>query len=132
MTVVVGYVPTPVGEAALAAAGEEARLRGARLVVVSSSRGDSHVAPEYPQTSALAMSVAALRSAGVDTDIRNLETVRDAASALVAVAEEVKAQLIVIGLKRRSAVGKLLLGSTAQRVLLDASCSVLAVRAPAE
>ena len=128
MTIVVGYVPTPQGEAALNAAGEEARLRGDRLVVVSSTRGESHVSPVYPQTSALARSVAAVRSTGVECDVRHLETARDAADAIISVAEEEQASLVVIGLKRRSAVGKLLLGSTAQRVLLDVHCSVLAVR----
>jgi nucleotide-binding universal stress UspA family protein len=129
MTIVVGYVPTPEGQVALSRAGEEARLRGLRLVVVSSSRGDSHIAAELPQTSALQRSVAELRTAGVDSEIRTVVRARDAAEAIISVAEEVKAAMIVIGLKRRSPVGKLLLGSTAQRVLLDAACPVLAVRA---
>jgi nucleotide-binding universal stress UspA family protein len=47
----------------------------------------------------------------------------------IAAADRTDAEFIVIGLRRRSPVGKLLLGSNAQRVLLDASCPVLAVKA---
>ena len=50
---------------------------------------------------------------------------------LVKVAEDTGAELIVIGLRRRTPVGKLILGSNAQRVLLDAPCPVLAVKADA-
>jgi nucleotide-binding universal stress UspA family protein len=53
----------------------------------------------------------------------------DPAEDLLKVAEEVSAELIIIGLRRRSPVGKLILGSNAQRILLDAPCPVLAVKA---
>ena len=53
----------------------------------------------------------------------------DPAEELIAAADRTDAEFIVIGLRRRSPVGKLLLGSNAQRVLLDASCPVLAVKA---
>ena len=52
----------------------------------------------------------------------------EAAEDLVSVAESHDAELIVIGLRRRTPVGKLILGSNAQRILLDASCPVLAVK----
>ena len=48
---------------------------------------------------------------------------------LDAIADEVGADLIVIGLRRRSPVGKLILGSAASRILLTAHHAVLAVKA---
>ena len=47
----------------------------------------------------------------------------------MAVADEVDADMIVIGLRRRTPVGKLIMGSNSQSILLDASCPVLAVKA---
>jgi nucleotide-binding universal stress UspA family protein len=44
------------------------------------------------------------------------------------VVREVEAEAIVIGIRHRSAVGKMLMGSVAQRVLLDAPCPVIAVK----
>jgi nucleotide-binding universal stress UspA family protein len=128
MTIVVGYVPTPEGEAALARAGEEARLRAETLVVVSSTRGESGVGPVYPQTSTLMRMVAGLKGDGVEVEVEHRERSTDAADDILSVADAVKASLVVVGLKKRSAVGKLVLGSTAQTVMLRARCSVLGVR----
>jgi nucleotide-binding universal stress UspA family protein len=52
----------------------------------------------------------------------------DVAEQVLAVADEVSASLVVIGLRRRSPVGKLIMGSVAQRILLSADCPVLAVK----
>ena len=51
-----------------------------------------------------------------------------AAEEILRIAVEQDAGLIVIGLRRRSPVGKLFMGSTAQQILLDAPCAVLAVK----
>ena len=50
------------------------------------------------------------------------------ADEILAAADAAGASLVVVGLKKRSAVGKLMLGSTAQTVMLGAKCSVLGVR----
>lgn len=52
--------------------------------------------------------------------------------AILSVARGIGADLIVIALRRRSRVGKLLLGSNAQDILLRADCPVLGVKLPAD
>jgi nucleotide-binding universal stress UspA family protein len=130
-TIVVGYIPKPEGQAALRRAVDEARLRGSRLVVVNSHRGGREFGDEVSHDSEEQLSDvdATLEKEGVEHEVRQLVRGLDPAEDLIHVAEEVGAEIIVIGLRRRSPVGKLILGSNAQRVLLDAPCPVLAVKA---
>ncbi len=130
-TVVVGYVPKPEGEAALHKAIEEAKLRGARLVVVNSHRGGTDFDADASSRAENEMDAVrnVLDESGVAYDIRQLVRGFEPAEDLISIAEANAAELIVIGLRRRSPVGKLILGSNAQRVLLDAHCPVLAVKA---
>jgi len=130
-TIVVGYVPKPEGRAALRRAAEEARLRQSKLVVVNSHRGGREFDREDALESEeqLAEVHRELQHAAVEHEVRQLVRGMDPADDLVNVANEVGAEFIVIGLRRRSPVGKLILGSNAQRVLLDAPCPVLAVKA---
>ena len=130
-TVVVGYVPKPEGEAALNKAIEEAKLRGARLVVVNSHRGGTDFDADASSRAENEMDAVrnVLDESGVEYDIRQLVRGFEPAEDLISIAEANAAELIVIGLRRRSPVGKLILGSNAQRVLLDAHCPVLAVKA---
>jgi nucleotide-binding universal stress UspA family protein len=129
-TIVVGYVPKAEGRAALRRAAEEARLRGAHLVVINSARGGRDFdADEAIRSDAELDAVRSqLAEVGVDAEVRQLVRGLDAAEDLIAVAKETSADFIVIGLRRRTPVGKLILGSNAQRILLDAPCPVLAVK----
>jgi nucleotide-binding universal stress UspA family protein len=127
--VVVGVVPNPRGRAALEHAVLEAQRRAARLVVVNSSRGDALVDLEYLQGEPLRQLQADLTVSGVPFEVRQ-PIGRDVAEELSAAVTETGAELLVIGLRRRSAVGKLLMGSAAQRILLDVDCPVLAVKGP--
>ncbi|SER16918.1 universal stress protein [Microlunatus flavus] len=127
--VVVGYVPSAEGRAALATGIAEARLRGCRLVVVNTSQGDALVDDSSLAGDALDALRAELEGLDVQAELRQPRTWDDVAEDLDAVADEVDADLIVIGLRRRSAVGKLILGSAASRILLTAHHAVLAVKA---
>ena len=129
-SVVVGYVPKPEGEAALSRAIDEAKLRGTELVVVNSHRGGQEFDGEAARKAESDLEAVRTRldEAGVAYDLRQLVRGFEPAEDLISIAEASSAELIVIGLRRRSPVGKLILGSNAQRILLDAPCPVLAVK----
>jgi nucleotide-binding universal stress UspA family protein len=131
VAIVVGYVATKEGRAALKRAAEECVLRGTKLVVISSHRGGKDFDAEESARfeSELARVQELLDARGLQHEVRQLIRGNDPAEDLISVAEEENADFIVIGLRRRSPVGKLILGSNAQRILLDASCPVLAVKA---
>ena len=129
MTIVVGYVPTPEGEAALTAAISEAQLREEPLHIVNSSRGDVLADKRYASEDTLDEVRARLDETGIAYEIHQLVRGHEASEELVEAADRIKASLIVIGLRRRTPTGKLLTGSQAQRILLDAHCPVLAVKA---
>ncbi len=130
-TIVVGYVRTPEGRAAIDAALAEATRRAARLVVVNSVRGGEE---DPEQVTALHDELLRLEERiageGVKVELHEYARGNHPAQDLLQDAAEVGADLIVIGLRHRSPVGKLFLGSTAQDVLLSARCPVLAVKVP--
>lgn len=126
-TVVVGFVDSAVGRAAVDAAVRECQLRSARLVVVSSVTGGPGN-ELYEQRDAVARLMDVVSQAGTEMDVQEFARGNDPATDLLEVAEEVNADLIVIGLRRRSPVGKLLLGSNAQKILLESNIPVLAVK----
>ncbi|MGC5583530.1 universal stress protein [Ornithinimicrobium sp. W1679] len=131
MSVIVGYIPTREGRAALRAASAEAMLRTTKLVVVNSHRGgrdfDADEAQRFEDELNKVQRV--LDEAGIEHEVRALVRGNEPAEDLVEVADESGGELIVIGLRRRTPIGKLILGSNAQRILLEASCPVLAVKA---
>lgn len=131
MTIVVGYVKTDEGQAALEKGIEEARLRGARLVVVHSLRGGER--DEGRQVIAYREELEAIRrrliAEEIEGEAREYVRGQDPDEDVLDTAKAENAELIVIGLRRRSPVGKLVLGSNSQHILLGADCPVLAVKA---
>lgn len=128
MKIVVGYIPTPEGQAALRHATEVARKEEGLLIVVNSSRGEAPADPRIVAEEDLAGAEEHLSEAGVEHLLLQPVRGRSAADEVLGAAREHRADLIVIGLRRRSPMGKLLLGSNSQRILLEAECPVLAVK----
>ena len=128
MTVAVALGHTPRGRAALRAAAEEAVLRGQELAVLHIVDGADDVEDNDP---VIAEEVAAQLSeiAGLSWKLHTAPKGFDKAEALLEQVEQVGATLLVIGSRRRTPVGKLLLGSTVQRVLLESRIPVLVVKA---
>ncbi len=131
MSIVVGYLAGDRGEAALKLALAEARLRNTDLVVVHSIKGGANADDEEMIESDVELAAISkrLENEGVDYQVRNFVRGNDPAKDIVLAAEEHDAAVVVIGLRRRSAAGKFLLGSNAHDILMDAPCPVLTVKA---
>jgi nucleotide-binding universal stress UspA family protein len=128
MTVLVGYLPTAEGEAAFAAALGEAVRRSESLLLINSPRGGAPVSADAAAPEDLAALAVRASEAGVSLEIRQPSYTGELSEALLTAADEADASVIVIGLRRRSPVGKLFLGSAAQQILLNATRPVLTVK----
>ena len=138
MSTLVAYEATAEADAALDVGIAEASRRGLPLEIVTYLGGAVVESVGQAQASrterdavekALAGAEARASSAGVTASTRILGGV-NAADAVVAHAESAAAELTVVGVRRRSAVGKLLMRSTSRDVILAAHCPVLAVKSP--
>jgi nucleotide-binding universal stress UspA family protein len=127
MTVVIGYVPNQYGEAALHLGLQEAAARQLRVIVVNASPGDGSMDKKFVTERALNDLDERLTATGVDHRVHQSVGV-DVADEIVRVAEQNHAELVVIGIRTRPRDGKVLMGSVAQTVIMDAPCPVLTVR----
>lgn len=130
MTVLVAYIHTPEGDAALTAAVHEARWRGANAVVVNVTRPVAEVDSPMSAEQGLDAVASLFEEAGVEVEIQQLPASSDRAGDILAVVSEIHPELVVIGMRRRSPVGELVIGSTSQRIMRGAECPVLVVKAP--
>jgi nucleotide-binding universal stress UspA family protein len=130
-TIVVGYLPTAEGSAALEHAKRWAVANNARVLVVNTGRHGDYSHPNFATAHDVDAIDAELSAAGLTHEVLQPTDGRPAAEAILTVASMHAADLIVIGMRRRTPVGKLITGSTAQQILLDAACPVLTVKAGA-
>ncbi|GAA4921253.1 nucleotide-binding universal stress UspA family protein [Nonomuraea thailandensis] len=129
MTILVGYLPTPEGEAAVDAGLREGRLRGERVIIVNSPRRGAPIDEHKIDDAAGAELLRRAQEAGVDAELRQPLHDDDLPETFEALAKETGATLVVIGLRHRSLVGKFIMGSEAQRILMESTVPVLTVKA---
>src|SRR5690349_5388317 len=133
MTVAVVYAISQTGRLALNQAIEEAQRRNEDLAVL-------HVlgSPDPQRSDAYRRSISeevdnALASNGMlvgwKLHLRHAPSDAEVNDVLLRLIDEVDAALVVVGARRRSPIGKALLGSTAQSVVLGARSPVLVVKA---
>ena len=131
MKIVVGFIDTPEGHAAVDKAIEEAQLRGGSLVVVNSMHGGSREGGDEYIATAEAFEALTKRLGALGVGYETHEFVRGNTPAedIIAAVGATQASLIVIGIRERSAAGKFLLGSNALDILHDTPVPVLCVKA---
>ena len=130
MNILVAYDGTKEARESARVAAKHAKAFGGRIILAFSMVGG----PEIPRQEferaekELQGQAITLKEEGLDCEtmlsVRGLETGED----IVKIAEEIKAEEIFIGVQRKSKVGKLLFGSTAQYIILNATCPVVTVR----
>ncbi|CAN5323559.1 universal stress protein [soil metagenome] len=127
--IVVGYTADQYGRTALEHGIAEAKLRKTNLLVVNSTAGDSYVDAAFAQQKEVHSLEDRLADCGVEFEVEQ-PVGQYAAHALLEAMDRFEAELLVIGIRHRNPVGKLLLGSVSQQLILECRKPVLAVKPP--
>ena len=129
MTILVAYVPRPEGQAALDKGIEIAGRRKEALVVVNTSPGGSKDDPSMADVLDVERVEKLLSESGIDASFKQFVRGKSAIEEIEEMVDSLQVSLLIIGLRKRTPVGKLFLGSVAQEILLSVPCPVLAVKA---
>ncbi|PIE63425.1 MAG: universal stress protein UspA [Desulfobacter postgatei] len=130
MKILIGYKGINIGQDLLQLAVEHAKAFSATVLVVTSmlegTEKDQKKILEAEKN--LDQAQVFFKTQGIPCEkhllIRGMEPGQD----IVAFANEKKVDEIIIGVRSRSNISKLLFGSTAQTVILEAHCPVITVR----
>ncbi|GAD20873.1 universal stress protein [Acidovorax sp. MR-S7] len=129
MTILVAYVPRPEGQAALDKGIEIATRRNERLVVVNAGPGGRQEDPSLINGYEAERVEERLSALPIQAEFKQFVRGKSAIEEIEEMVEQLQVSVLIIGLRKRSPVGKLLLGSMAQEILLNVPCPVLAVKA---
>ena len=131
MNILVGYDGSNEAKDALNFAQKYAKASGAKIEVARSVT--RHIPLDYEAIQVAEEDLKQEIRDQLDEDITNYEThlwvsSNSTGHNLVEIAQLEKIDEIIIGVRKRSKVGKILLGSTAQYVVLHAPCPVIKIK----
>ena len=130
MNILVGYDGSKVANDALKLAKQHAKAFDGKVHIVTSMEGGPEVPREDFEKAEKDLNYAkvAFKKEGIAHEAHLSVRCLSAGEDLVKYAEENQIDEIFVGVRRRSKVGKLVFGSTAQYVILEAPCPVLTVK----
>ena len=129
MTILVAYVPRPEGQAALEKGIELARERNEFLIVANATPGGTGEDPSRADAQDVERIEKLLSDSDIEFEFKQFVRGKNAVEELDDLVAAQDASMLVIGLRKRTAVGKLIMGSMAQEILMSISCPILAVKA---
>ena len=129
MTVLVAYVPRPEGQAALDKGIEIATKDNEQLVVINAGPGGRTEDPNVVSGYEVERVEERLAKLPIKAELKVFVRGNSAIEEIEELVQTLQVSVLVIGLRKRNPVGKLLLGSMAQEILLNVPCPVLAVKA---
>ena len=129
MTILVAYAPRPEGQAALEKGIEIAKRRQEHLLVVNATPGGGEDAAMASASDVVRVERLLEAQEGLSAEFKQFGRGKSTVDEIEAIVESQPISLLVIGLRRRSAVGKAILGSVAHDLLMTIACPILAVKA---
>lgn len=124
--ILLAYVPSATSEAALSFAVKEAQRRDASLLVLASERApDPRKARGITDQRPLQER---LEETGLEFELRTVPRRDDPADDILDAVEHEEVSLVVLGIRKRTPIGKILLGSTSQRVAIESPVPVTLVK----
>jgi nucleotide-binding universal stress UspA family protein len=133
MSVAVAHQPSATGRLALREAARQAGYRNTSLKIIHIADSvdldlvDAHTASLRDDV-ATALAEMSIGELDWDLALAPGSGTENTAATILDLAHQADAELLVIGARRRSPVGKLLLGSVTQTLILDADMPVLIVK----
>jgi nucleotide-binding universal stress UspA family protein len=129
MTILVAYVPRPEGLSALEKSISLAKERDENLIVVNVTSGAVGEDSSHADAQDVERVEQMLSVSGIKFEFKHFFSGQNTVDVLEGLVASQSVSMLVIGLRKRSAIGKMIMGSMAHEILMTISCPILAIKA---